>query len=386
MKPFCLLDLLIAEFLVFQGVVAAPSRSDGGHQLQRRYDRAALATYETAGSHWTTQVTIGTQTLNLLVDTGSADLKAINNLTSHYRWVFSPFIEDPGNHTLYDYTKSPGSQPIIDVPLNGDGPRTNETFDISYGFNNSRVQGIVVSDSVSVNGTPGVWMGVEVATEVSQPWKDMKGIDGILGLGFRDLNFVSPSKVYSFMERLIGATTPTLPVFTVDFDPKRSGGIPSIEVGKIDRRKANGNLQHAPVNNKDGWWAVDDIAFETQGEIFKTNQTMIFDTGGSSVISVGVNVAKEYYNHTLGAHETSEPGVYNFPCSSPLPDFTLHIGNGTAIYRASLLSANTSTSNVCAGVIIGSNGTMGNVGAAFFKGHYVVFDYQEPAIQYAPRL
>lgn len=56
------------------------------------------------------------------------------------------------------------------------------------------------------------------------------------------------------MTRLLGALrlqserAPTLPVFTVDFNPKRNGSSPTVEIGKIDLRKANGTLNHAPVN------------------------------------------------------------------------------------------------------------------------------------------
>ncbi|KAI4120802.1 MAG: hypothetical protein LQ338_006755 [Usnochroma carphineum] len=117
------------------------------------------------------------------------------------------------------------------------------------------------------------------------------------------------------MERLIGATNPTLPVFTVDFDPKRPHSKPTVEVGKVDRQKYNGSLAYAPVNNKDGWWAVDNVSFEVGGQPIKPKQTMII---------------------------------------------------------------------VCTSPVRGSNGTYGNVAAAFFKRNYVVFDYEKPAIQFAP--
>ncbi len=40
---------------------------------------------------------------------------------------------------------------------------------------------------------------------------------------------------------------------------------------------------------------------------------------------------------------------------------------------------------VCEGVLRGENGTTGNVGSAFFKKHFVVFDYGEPAVLYSLR-
>lgn len=61
---------------------------------------------------------------------------------------------------------------------------------------------------------------------------------------------------------------PTDDVFTVYFDPNNAEGrrTPSIEIGKIDRQKANGkNLGHVPVNNQSGYWNVDNISFEVNG-------------------------------------------------------------------------------------------------------------------------
>ncbi|KAL8738241.1 MAG: hypothetical protein Q9181_000921 [Wetmoreana brouardii] len=299
------------------------------------------------------------------------------------RWVFSPLVKDPGDHVLYNYTKSPHSEPMYDAPIGG-GPHTNETFDIQYGFNNSRVQGFVVSDSVSVGATPPVWMAVEVATEVANPFKNMVGIDGIIGLGFQELNRVTPSHVVPFMNRLIDGAAPTLPVFTVDFDPERPGSKPTIEIGKIDRQKANGTLQHAHVNKTDGWWAVNEISFEANGKPIPTTQTMLFDTGGSGIVTVHPDVAEAYYYHVEGAKDLGKNGTYYFPCSSDMVDMKLHIGNGSAVYKATQLKAGTNTPDLCTGIIQGTAPDMGNVGAAFFKTHYVVFEYKEPAIQYAP--
>ncbi|KAL9605901.1 MAG: hypothetical protein Q9179_000922 [Wetmoreana sp. 5 TL-2023] len=359
--------LLFAVSLV-KSTIALPTINDAPVRLQRRYDRAAIAAYEFSGAHWTTQVTIGSQVLNLMVDTGSADL---------------PYVKDPGDHVLYNYTKSPHSEPMFDVPIGG-GRHTPETFDIQYGFKNSRVRGFVVSDSVSIGATPPVWMAVEVATEVATPFKNMVGVDGIIGLGFQRLNRVTPSLVVPFMNRLIDGTAPTLPVFTVDFGPQRLGSKPTVEIGKIDPQKASGTLQHAHVNNKDGWWAVDDISFEVNGTSIPTTQTMVFDTGGSGIVTVHPDVALAYYSHVGGAQDLGINGSYYFPCSSDMVDMKLHIGSGSAVYKATQLKAGTSTPGLCTGIIRGTAPDMGNVGAAFFKAHYVVFDYKEPAIQYAP--
>ncbi|KAI4119117.1 MAG: hypothetical protein LQ345_000926 [Seirophora villosa] len=218
------------------------------------------------------------------------------------RWVYSPLVEEPGNHKIYDYTKSPNSQLVTQTPAPGAEP-VNATFDISYSFDDSRVRGLVVNEDISIGATPPVSMNIEVATEVD-----------------------------SFLFQL--AQAPTLPVFTIDGNPQRPHSKPTVEIGKIDREKANGDLSYALVNNTDGWWAVDNITFEVEGEKIANRHGMIF---GSSIISVQSATAKAYYEHVPGAQDRGNNGTYFFPCESKMPDFKLYMGNGTGIYRSSLL-------------------------------------------------
>lgn len=80
------------------------------------------------------------------------------------------------------------------------------------------------------------------------------------------------------MQRLLVDSPPTLPVFAVDLNPQRPGSKPTVVMGRIDRQKANGNLQYASVNNTGGWWAVDDIGFEVEKQPVATRHNMIFGT------------------------------------------------------------------------------------------------------------
>ncbi|KAL8815377.1 MAG: hypothetical protein Q9223_005475 [Gallowayella weberi] len=269
-----------------------PPPTNLANPLQARSDWAALAIYQPDCYHWTVNVTLGTQVLNLVVDTGSSDL-----------WVYSPLVKNPQNHTLYDYRKSPNSHYIQQAPAPGIAP-VNATFDIGYEFQGSHVQGLVVNEVVSLAGVPSVPMNIEVATEVSDAVKNVKCWDGVIGMGFGGLNTVpdyldqtpalsvppgqenefngtkamlTPSSVKpvpqdSYLERLLNESAtspnpPTLPVFTVDGNPKRAGSKPTFEIGRIDREKANGYLQVAAVNNTEGWWAVENIAFEAGYDI-----------------------------------------------------------------------------------------------------------------------
>ena len=67
-------SLLLAARILQHGAAALPKDIISASQLERRDDWAAVAAYKPSSAHWTTEVTGGGQVLNLLVDTGSADL------------------------------------------------------------------------------------------------------------------------------------------------------------------------------------------------------------------------------------------------------------------------------------------------------------------------
>ncbi|KAI4111778.1 MAG: hypothetical protein LQ339_000235 [Xanthoria mediterranea] len=387
----CPQNRLVLAYSLFQSINGLPSFGKDDIPLQRRWNESMSAIYQPTCDHWSIEAKIGNQTLNLLVDTGSSDL-----------WVYSSMVQNPGSHTLYDY----GDKPFLQqIPAEG-GAAVNATFDISYGFPGSNVKGFVGSEVVSLGGVPSFVMNINLATEVSDAVKNVPCWDGIIGMGFKGLNTVRPHNVSTFLERLLEISKanpkikPNLPVFTIDGNPQRSGSKPSFELGHISREKYNGDLYHAPVNNKDGWWAVDNITFEAgfdidhhPGKSINSNHGMVFDNGGSGLISVKNATAAGYYALILDARDISNNGSYYFPCKTAsgtdqkMPDLKLYLGNGTAIYRASLLGPDQSQiPGTCTGPIQGHEIAkgLGNVGGDFFRSHFVVFDYEAPAIYFAP--
>ena len=69
-------------------------------------------------------------------------------------------------------------------------------------------------------------------------------------------------------------------LFTVDFIPQEGGNIAQIEFGHINTKKANGNMNTAPVNSSSGFWQVDNISFTIgdpgTGHLIPINSSMIF--------------------------------------------------------------------------------------------------------------
>ena len=82
------------------------------------------------------------------------------------------------------------------------------------------------------------------------------------------------------MEQFMSLSPLSEPIFTVDFIPQEGGNIAQLEFGHINTKKANGNLNTAPVNNASGWWQVDDISFTIgdpgTGHLIPINGSMIF--------------------------------------------------------------------------------------------------------------
>ena len=101
------------------------------------------------------------------VDSGSADL-----------WVFSTALAEnqTSGHTLYDPSKS-----LTSTALPG------YNFSITYG-DGSAASGIVGMDKVVIGGATVTQQAIEMATAVTQNFVDDTNLDGIMGLGFSNIN------------------------------------------------------------------------------------------------------------------------------------------------------------------------------------------------------
>lgn len=161
----------------------------------RRATGSAVTTPEEYDVEYLTPVQIGSpaQTLNLDIDTGSSDL-----------WVYSS--DTPSSEVNGQSVYTPGAS-------NTSAKQSSLSWSISYGDGSSS-EGDVYYDTVAVGGLSVTNMAVETATEVSSEFTADSDIDGLLGLGFSNLNTVSPTQQKTFFDKAKDQLDAEL--FTVD--------------------------------------------------------------------------------------------------------------------------------------------------------------------------
>ncbi|KAI9863415.1 MAG: Type I transmembrane sorting receptor [Trichoglossum hirsutum] len=207
-------------------------------------DGEVVATPAQFDSEYISPVSLGGQTLNLVFDTGSADL-----------WVFSTF-QSPNStagHHVYDNTKSSTFK-----ALNG------SVWSIHYG-DGSGASGIVGTETVKVGGVTVTKQAVELATSVSASFVRDTNTDGLLGLSFGTINRVKPVQQKTFFDN--AKPRLTAPVFTADLKHDAPG---TYDFGFIDPAKFEGPIAYLPVNSSRGFWGFTALGHGVGGNSFNS--------------------------------------------------------------------------------------------------------------------
>lgn len=328
----------------------------------KRATGSAAATPEEYDVEYLTPVQIGTppQTLNLDLDTGSADL-----------WVYSSATppSDVNGQEVYNPSKSNTSSKV-----------QGSTWDISYGDGSSS-SGHVYYDNVTVGGLSVYPMAVEAADDVSAEFTADSDIDGLLGLAFGKLNTVSPKKEKTFFE----AARATLDkyVFTADLKAGEPG---TYNFGFIDETAYTGEIEYVPVDSSQGFWTFNTTGYQVGSNAYTSAPiTGIADTG-TTLMLLPKDVVDAYYDAIKTSSYDRVNGGYVFPCDTDLPDFSFGVGKATVTVPGSYInyapvdSANSS----CYGGIQDDSG----IGFAIFgdvalKASFVVFDGENEQLGWA---
>ena len=268
------------------------------------------ATPANGGIEYVSPIRIGGQTLNVALDSGSADL-----------WVFStqlPALSQAG-HQAYNPLLSPTFKQM-----------PGASFAIVYGDGTS-ASGNLGTDTVDVGGAMVAHQAVQMATAVSPPFAKDTHLSGLLGLAFSQLSSVKPVKPKTFFENVMPSLAQ--PLFTADLRRDTTG---AYEFGRIDASKYAGRLSWAPVNTAKGFWQVSSMGFAVGGTLTKLPVAQAIVDTGTTLMLVSKELSDGYYSQVPGAQLTLAAGGTTFPCNTTLPDLLLDVGG---VYNARVRGA-----------------------------------------------
>ncbi|KAE8154942.1 Aspartic protease pep1 [Aspergillus avenaceus] len=305
-----------------------------------------------------TPVNVGGTTLNLDFDTGSADL-----------WVFSEELPK-SEQTGHDVYKPSGNASKL----------SGASWDISYG-DGSGASGDVYKDTVTVGGVTAEGQAVEAASKISQQFTEDKNNDGLLGLAFSSINTVSPKPQTTFFDTVKSQLD--APLFAVTLKYHAAG---SYDFGFIDKEKYTGELVYTDVDDSQGFWQFTADGYTVgKGEAKKSPITAIADTG-TTLIMIDDEIVEAYYEQVPNAENSYSAGGYVFPCDSDLPDFTVQIGEYSAVVPGKHINYSPlqEGGSTCVGGIQSNSGLgLSILGDVFLKSQYVVFDSEGPKLGFA---
>ncbi|KAK5730818.1 hypothetical protein LTR15_000756 [Elasticomyces elasticus] len=301
-------------------------------------------------SEYLSPVTIGGQSLNLDFDTGSADL-----------WVFSSSLPSSlsAGHATFNPNKSSTWQAY-------DGA----TWQISYG-DGSSARGTVGYDVVDIGGATVDKQAVELATSVSGSFVRDTNNDGLVGLGFSNINTIQPQRQKTFFENIMPRLA--LPLFTADLEEDASG---TYTFGEIDKSEYSGDIHYTDVDTSNGFWEFKSKTYTVGGTTKPCGicSTAIADTG-TSLMLIDDDILEDYYSQVAGSVMDSTQGGYIYPCESELPDFGVAVGDYTAIIKGAGINYAPLGDGTCFGGLQSNQGQGVQIyGDVLFKNFFAVFD------------
>lgn len=111
----------------------------------------------------------------------------------------------------------------------------------------------------------------------------------------------------------------------------------------------------------------------------------MIDTG-TSLLLIDDKIVDAYYKQVDGAKENYSAGGYTFDCATKLPDFSVKIGDYTAVIPGDVINYAPlqKGSSTCFGGIQSNSGLGFSIfGDIFLKSQYVVFDSHGPRLGFA---
>ncbi|SMR43599.1 unnamed protein product [Zymoseptoria tritici ST99CH_3D1] len=286
-------------------------------------------------SYYLSPVNVGGTVLNMLIGTASAEL-----------WAYSKDLPTSTRGEHHVYTPSSSAKRL-----------EGYTWNVTYGEGSS-VSGIVYSDTVVIGGITAHNQAVEVATNVSAGFSNRADVDGVLGLGFKTLNYVEPTQQNTIFDTIKSQLAK--PLFTVDLKVRRPG---SYDFGYINPKKHKGIVTYVPVDTDPGYWKFTAGAYSAGKGKPAGSVGVAFLDSGTTFLWLPAEVVTDYYSHVPTAtYDTSIAG-WTFPCKGTvLPDFHVVVGSQTFTVPGKILNygpVDDANSPTCFGQIVDNKGLGG---------------------------
>ena len=239
-------------------------------------------------------------------DTGSSDF-----------WVFNTFLPPElraGHQYVYNSTQSPTYR-----------NKSSLTWAIEYG-DESMAEGVVGQDVVKVGDLKITDQSIELATNVSQEFVDDTPNDGLIGMGFANVNDVRPVRQRTLFENMI----PLLrkPVFVANLVEDGSG---TFDFGFVNQSLVPKGevLTTVPVNPTYGFWMFNSSVYGIGGNVTNrgTRASPAIADSGTSLLLLDIEVAEAFWKQVPSSIYVINAGGWVFRCDEQLPDISIAIGN-----------------------------------------------------------
>ncbi|KAJ9603922.1 hypothetical protein H2200_011444 [Cladophialophora chaetospira] len=363
-------------------------RNKNGTLMKLQQGTEVAASDQQNDLFYTSLVSVGTpgQLLSVTFDTGSADF-----------WVWSSrlsptVLAHAGSHHIpvYDPSKSTSSQNIA-----------GSIWSIRYA-DSSSCSGTAVTDILRLGDISIENQAVEVATYLSLSLvSDGDTSQGILGLGFSNLNKVRPYPQKTPIDNMVAQKDipQNQELFTCYLGSYKDANDPVhgqsfFTFGNIDEEVVNSTgkqISYTPVNDTSGHWQFDSEFITINGrKTTRPGNTAIADTG-STLMYIDDSLVAQIYSTIPGARQVPPDGPWYFPANSTagdMPMVGIAVGGTEIIIEKEHLGyAFDNQTGLIFGGIEGNMGSGYNVfGDTFLKNVYAVFDVGNKQLGVVQRL
>ncbi|KAI3392992.1 hypothetical protein diail_4903 [Diaporthe ilicicola] len=359
-----------AAYLRAMGKYAHLAKNDGVNKAASPFGEV-VGFNEENDREWLCPVKIGTpgQTLNLDLDTGSADL-----------WVFTPesarLPGDLGNRSVFDVNASSTAR-------HQDG----RSWTITYG-DGSFASGRVVTDHVELGNLQVKNATIEVATHYSRNLVEYDAfLSGLMGLAINLSTTVSPEEADVTDGILSQLKAQGIGSIAVDLQYHNEG---TFSFGKVNTSAYIGEMHYQPVIPSEGYWQIEmsSLRYGDSNETLVHSWPSIIDTGTSLMLMGSDDIVNDYWNLVPSAKYSYNDYGYVFLCNETLPDFHFGFVDQWTEFTVPGKYMNYSPAmdtgdGWCYGGVQSSNMGVSVVGDVFLKALYVDFNIAKESVGFA---